>query len=99
MLLDDAELELQPLAILLDGEARREAMDREARVRAPPRPGGATRAASSAPWRRHRRAEKRGRIGCSVRGRKAQRCAISTVVASASGRSANSAAISARVLK
>ena len=44
-------------------------------------------------------AVKRGRIGLRVVGRNAQRSAISTVEASASGRSANSAAISARVLK
>ena len=43
--------------------------------------------------------ENRGRIGALVRGRKAQRRAISTVAASASGRSANNAAISARLLK
>src|SRR5262249_39660713 len=42
--------------------------------------------------------ETRGRIGAWTRGRKAQRCAISTVEATASGRSANNAAISARVL-
>ena len=42
---------------------------------------------------------KRGRIGLRVTGRNAQRSAISTVEASASGTSANSTAISARVLK
>jgi hypothetical protein len=42
---------------------------------------------------------KRGRIGLRVIGRNAQRSAISTVEASASGMSANSTAISARVLK
>ena len=38
------------------------------------------------------------KFGASVRGRKAQRSAISTVAESASGRSANRAAISARLL-
>ena len=42
---------------------------------------------------------KRGRIGLRVIGRNEQRSAISTVEASASGMSANSTAISARVLK
>ena len=42
---------------------------------------------------------KRGRIGLRVIGRNEQRSAISTVDASASGMSANSTAISARVLK
>ena len=42
---------------------------------------------------------KNGRIGLRVFGRNEQRSAISTVEASASGMSANSTAISARVLK
>jgi hypothetical protein len=41
----------------------------------------------------------RGRIGLRVVGRNEQRSAISMVDASASGTSANSTAISARVLK
>jgi len=43
--------------------------------------------------------EKRGKIGWRVCGRNAQRSAISTVLESASGRSANSSRISVRVLK
>ena len=66
------------------------------------------RVSPSSAWRRNSAASstaapssavKRGRIGLRVFGRNAQRCAISTVEASASGRSANSAAISARDLK
>ncbi len=69
-------------------------------LRGPPRPGASVRrprrsgiGARAAPT------VKRGRIGLRVCGRNEQRSAISTVEASASGRSANSTAISARVLK
>ena len=69
--------------------------------RAPPRPGAAAPRPPRSPHRQPAPAPtvKRGRIGLRVIGRNEQRSAISTVDASASGMSANSTAISARVLK
>ena len=87
-------------AIVLFAEAGREAVGGEARGqpflcgRAEHRRlgklGGRQRVAAGA---------KRGRMGLRVRGHQAARMAISTVFSIASGRSANSAAISARDLK
>ncbi len=98
---DDVDLEGEPRAIVFFGRARREAMD--------PEPVAKPLLGLAAHFRRFLALRiggvapaptvNRGRIGLRVLGRNAQRSAISTVEASASGRSANSTAISARVLK
>ena len=99
--LDDAELEVQPRAIVLLLETRRQPERRRAGASSP-----------SSAWRRSSRASsrsaasasaavaaKRGRIGCTTRGRVRQRSAISTVFSSASGRSLKRRIISARLAK
>ena len=88
MLGDDAEFEIEPLAVFLLGVAGRDAGAGEPRAEAGFARACAIRSASSTTLSP---TEKRGRIGAWVCGRKAQRSAISTVEASASGRSANSA--------
>ena len=96
---DDVELEGQALRCIPPPWCLARGRARAGDWQDPPRPGGAIRrsrpprALASAPT------VKRGRIGLRVIGRNAQRSAISTVDASASGMSANSTAISARVLK
>jgi hypothetical protein len=96
MLGDDVDLEGEPLAIVLGrGPARGHDARRAA---APPRPGAhfaasLRRLAASSP------AVKRGRIGLRVRGRIGAAPAISTVARDRLRQSANSTAISARVLK
>jgi len=96
---DDIELERQPLAVILLRRPLREGRALSAGCSGPARPA----------WRNFLifsflgvgvgATVKRGRIGLRVIGRNAQRSAISIVEASASGMSANSTAISARVLK
>ena len=88
--LDDVELEGEPVVgSPCPGPARRHPVQRDAALQPGLAPAARSSAASStlAPCSP---TEKRGRIGARVRGRNAQRCAISTVEASASGRSANS---------
>ena len=99
---DDAELELEARVVVLPGEARRRARTARAGARAPRAPPARSASASAARpssslwpgW-----AAKRGRIGPRVFGRWLARWAISTVLFSASGRSAKSSSISLRDLK
>ena len=98
---DDVDLEGEPLLIVLFGGALRQAVHLRAACASPSSAWRFSSAASSAAASEPEPAPtvKRGRIGLRVIGRNEQRSAISTVDASASGMSANSTAISARVLK
>ena len=100
---DDVDLVGEPLLVVGDREAFGAAARRRAGRPAPPRPGGAAPrlrgARRSVSLTSSATATKRGRIGLRPLGRKAQRLAISMVLSSASGRSANSSAISSALLK
>ena len=98
--LDDAELEIEPLAIILLLETRREALRREPAGEPLLRlPAKLARFLPLGGFRVGRAAAKRGRIGCTTRGRVRQRSAISTVFSIASGRSLKRLIISARLAK
>ena len=95
---DDVDLVGEPLFVVLAREARRRRRRGEPLRRGPASAwraqlGRFERCDSSVAASRRRPATKRGRIGLRPCGRKAQRLAISMVLSSASGRSANSSAI------
>ena len=100
---DDVEFVGEPLVVVLEREARRRAGVGEAAFKPvfglALQLGGLEPRTFSISLRLVVARTKRGRIGLRGSGRKAQRTAISTVLSSASGRSAKSAAISAALLK